>query len=167
MLQPDLFIRLAMSEDAAAIAPLAEQLGYFSSPRAVQERLKRLEGDRNHAVYIAHSSSVSAVGWVHVYARESLLVGRVAEIGGLIVHQNYRGQRIGRLLLQHAEQWAQKQNCSRMVVRSNTQRQAAHQFYKNVSYQSCKTQLVFDKALLEVTDRRSQSSRTVGISAGE
>ena len=163
----DRLIRLAVPEDAAAIALLAEQLGYSVAPQAVWERLKHLEGDPDHAIYIAHSSSVAVLGWIHIYARESLLVGQVAEIGGLIVDQNCRGQGIGRLLLQQAEQWAHKQDCRSIVVRSNTQRQAAHQFYKHLGYQGCKTQLVFDKGLSEVMEKRSHSSTTFGISAGE
>jgi GNAT superfamily N-acetyltransferase len=157
MLQPDLLVRLAMLKDAAAIALLAEQLGYAVSLQVLQESLKRLEGDLDHAVYLAHSASVSVIGWVHVYARESLIVGRVAEIGGLIVHQSYRGQGVGRLLLQQAEEWAQQQNCTSLVIRSNTQRQAAHQFYRHVGYQIRKTQVVFDKELPEVTHKRAYS----------
>lgn len=147
MVQQDLLIRFAMVEDAAAIALLADQLGYSVSHYAVQECLKRLEVEPNHAIYVADLSNRSIVGWVHVYGRDSLLAGQVAEIGGLIVDQNYRGQGIGRWLLQQAEQWAHRQNYNSMVVRSNTLREAAHHFYRQVGYQSFKTQLVFGKAL--------------------
>ena len=163
MLQQDLLIRLALSEDAAAIALLAEQLGYSVSQQVVQERLNHLELDLTQAIYVAAVSNSSIVGWVHVYARESLLVDRAAEIGGLIVDQNHRGQGIGRVLLQQAEQWAHKQNCRSMIVRSNTRREAAHHFYRQVGYQSFKTQLVFDKSLNAVSGEPHHSLSSFGI----
>lgn len=163
MLQQHLSIRLATSEDAEAIALQAEQLGYSVSQQAVQERLKHLDVNSNHALYVADISNNLIVGWIHVYARESLLAGRVAEIGGLIVDQNHRGQGVGRLLLQQAEQWAHKQDCRRMIVRSNTVREAAHHFYKRVGYQSFKTQLVFDKSLNNVSGEPHQSLNSFRI----
>lgn len=163
MFQQDWLIRLAMPEDAEAIAQLAEQLGYPVTKFAVQERLKRLEADPDRAVYTADLSNKSIIGWTHVYAHESLLTGRVAEIGGLIVDQNYRRQGVGRSLLQQAEQWAHKQNCSSIIVRSNIQRQAAHHFYNRAGYQSYKTQLVFDKALNDGSGEPYQSLSSFGI----
>lgn len=140
-------IRSARTEDFAPIALLCQQLGYSTSKQEVQERLKRLERDTEHVLYIAYLPDEPVIGWVHVYVSESLLVDRRAEIGGLIVNEHYRRYGVGRLLMQQAEQWAREQGCDALYVRSNVVRQEAHIFYQKIGYVSIKTQLVLRKAL--------------------
>jgi Zn-dependent peptidase ImmA (M78 family) len=45
-------------------------------------------------------------GWLHAHASEALESGFRAEIVGLVVSEGYRRRGVGRVLVQHAEQWA-------------------------------------------------------------
>ena len=59
-------IRLASAGDVERIAALCQQLGYPSSQEQVQHRLRQLEQDKGHAVYVAERPDGYVVGWVHV-----------------------------------------------------------------------------------------------------
>jgi GNAT superfamily N-acetyltransferase len=144
---PQILIRLVELGDVESVTLLCQQLGYTTSKQEIQERLKLLEEDQEHILYIAYLPNEIIVGLIHVYIWKSLLIGRRVEIDALIVHTDYRGRGVGYLLIQHAEQWAKEQGCDTIQVRSNTVRQQAHRFYEKLGYVPIKTQLMFDKAL--------------------
>ncbi len=63
-------VRLARVEDALAIARLAGQLNYPATAEDVARRLRCLEGDAQHVVYLAEladrRAAGSVLGWMHV-----------------------------------------------------------------------------------------------------
>ncbi len=139
-------IRPATLEDVEPIAELSEQLWYPVTCSVLAERLQRVTVQPEHVVYVAVVEEL-VVGWIHSCILTTLVMGQQAAIGGLIVRQGYRGQGIGRLLLQKAEQWTHQQGCNSMIIHSNALRQEAHQFYEKAGYQPFKTQLTFRKEL--------------------
>lgn len=141
-------IRSATLKDVEQMAELSEQLCYPMTCSILGERLQQVTIKPEHVVYVAVVEEL-VVGWIHGCILTTLVMGQQAAIGGLIVRQGYRGQGIGWLLLQQAEQWAQQQGCSSMIIRSNVLRQEAHQFYEKAGYQSFKTQLAFRKELVD------------------
>jgi GNAT superfamily N-acetyltransferase len=76
-----------------------------------------------------------------------LVADLYAEVGGLVVDENHRGRGIGRILMQHAEQWARGRGCETVCVRSNVVRERAHVFYQGIGYDNIKTQRMFLKVL--------------------
>ncbi len=70
-----------------------------------------------------------------------------AEINALVVEEGHRSRGTGRILMQHAEQWARARGCSAVVLRSNVIRARAHAFYEKLGYQTLKTQKYFRKNL--------------------
>ncbi|RME89494.1 MAG: GNAT family N-acetyltransferase [Anaerolineae bacterium] len=140
-------IRLAAASDAEQLAPLCDQLGYPSTPQEVAARMERILGDERHAVFVAADRKGNLIGWVHVYLRPLLEEDLSAEVGGMVVEESYRLHGAGRLLMQHAEDWARQRGCRYVTVRSNIIRTAAHQFYERLGYVRIKTQLAFRKFL--------------------
>ena len=139
-------VRPACKGDAGRIAVLCGQLGYPASAGDVAGRLEQVEQDQQHAVYVAALPDGQVVGWVHVHLRPLVVASPQAEIGGLVVDEEYRRGGVGRLLMQHAERWARDHGCPVVCVRSNVVRQGAHVFYEQIGYSTVKTQLVFRKA---------------------
>jgi GNAT superfamily N-acetyltransferase len=139
-------IRLAQPEDAVRIADLCSQLGYPATADAVRERLAEIGQDERHAVFVAEGAGRVA-GWIHVYLCPLVVVGLQAEIGGLVVDENWRGRGVGRLLLEWAEQWVRERGVQDLVVRSNVVRERAHAFYERAGYICFKTSRVFRKRL--------------------
>jgi GNAT superfamily N-acetyltransferase len=140
-------IRLATLSDAEAIASLAGQLGYPTTPAQARQRLERLLQWTDHAIFVAEAPSGGVIGWVHIFGTYLLEEQPYAEIGGLIVDQDQRSSGVGRELLERAEAWAREGGFVMLRVRSNIVRQRAHAFYERNAYQRVKTQHTFLKSL--------------------
>ena len=142
----DLVIRSAELQDSQALADLCTQLGYPSTEQEVRDRLEQMADFPHHALFAAEVSG-RVIGYVHVHAYPLPETDFHAEIGGLVVDEKHRGQGIGRRLLLEAETWARAQGCQVLLVRSNVIRENAHHFYKELGYQTIKSQLIFRKVL--------------------
>jgi N-acetylglutamate synthase-like GNAT family acetyltransferase len=142
-------IRGAEMNDVPRLAELADQLGYPCKADSMLERLQQLYGRHDHAILVAESPDGDVLGWVHIFVRPLLIAERAAEIGGLVVDSSARSRGIGERLLEAAEAWAVEAGYPRLRVRSNVKRKRAHRFYHLRAYQVIKTQVVFEKQLLE------------------
>ena len=144
-------VRLARLEDAARIAELSGQLGYPATAEEVERRLRQLEGDPQHVVFLAELRDApkagAIIGWVHVHEVRLVESDPRAEVSGLIVADGYQGRGAGRLLMEHAEQWARSRGFQTLLLRSNVIRGAAHAFYEKLGYEIVKSQKVFCKKL--------------------
>ena len=159
--------RRATVEDAQNLARLAGELGNRTTPEELAGRVAELARDPETAVFVAVDAIGEApadrigarpggngnpagdliVGWVHVLVMKTLLGARRAHLGGLVVDERYRGQKVGRVLLAVAEAWAAEQGCAEMVLRSRHSRERAHAFYEGHGYVRTKTQHVFKRVL--------------------
>ncbi len=140
-------LREARPEDALALAELAGQLGYPSSPEEIARRLEEILEHGHGAVFVAEGEDGSAVGWIHVYYCPTLIADKEAEIGGLVVDEGHRSKGIGAALVEKAEGWARAQGCRTLIVRANVIRHRAHKFYERLGFVEVKTQKVFRKSL--------------------
>jgi GNAT superfamily N-acetyltransferase len=140
-------VRTARLEDAASIAALSGQLGYPCTAASVRRRLRSLLSKPDHAIWVAEHGSGAVTGWIHVFVHQMLESDRQAEIGGLVVDEESRGQGAGKALVERAEQWAKARRLKSVYVRSNIVRKDAHVFYQKLGYKIIKTQFAFRKAL--------------------
>lgn len=138
-------IREALPADAARIVSLAGQLGYDVPLQHVENLVKRSRPDR--VILVAVVPRAGVVGWTMVTQEETLIASRRAELHGLVVEDEFRGQRIGELLMQAAEEWARKRRCTTLRLLSNVTRERAHGFYLRLGYENIKTEHVFQKPL--------------------
>ena len=138
-------IRDAMPADAERIVALALQLGYETSLAHVEAVLHSAAGDR--AILVAVVPRAGVVGWTFVAREENVIAARRAEIHGLVVEDEFRGHRIGEMLVEAAEEWARKQGCATLRLLSNVVRERAHTFYARLGYDVLKTEYVFQKTL--------------------
>jgi ribosomal protein S18 acetylase RimI-like enzyme len=132
-------IRRALAADADAIAALATELGYPTTPEEIRERLRFLLPLPSQFVAVAEAAE-GILGWVAAEERVLLESGRRAEIVGLVVGATVRRHGIGSALVRAAESWAQERGLGSIVVRSNVLRSEAHAFYARLGYEHRKTQ---------------------------
>ena len=140
-------IRPVTAADYPRLAALCGQLWYPTTLEQIEQRLAQFRQDQDHCIFVADLDQSSVVGWVYVYLTPSLLHDPQAEIGGLVVDEAYRGQKIGEYLLRKAEQWAVDHGCWAVSVHSNVIRTDAHRFYERLGYQVIKTQLALRRVL--------------------
>jgi GNAT superfamily N-acetyltransferase len=140
-------IRRARISDAPQLAELSGQLGYPTTAAEITKRMRKLKPASQNALFVAESPGSGVVGWAHVSVTHLVEVGTRAELNGLVVGEGQRSLGAGARLLEAAEEWARKQGCPSMSVRSNVIRDRAHKFYERQGYEHYKTQKAFRKPL--------------------
>ena len=140
-------VRRACLEDAARIAVLNGQLGYPSTAQDLEQRLRAVLDDPEHAIFIATRADGEVVGWTHVLLLRTIEMGLRTEVGGLVVDENSRSLGVGQQLIEQAESWAREKSCRTIGLRSNVVRTRAHAFYERLGYKVIKMQKSFRKEL--------------------
>jgi len=139
-------IREAVMNDFEEIHNLCENdLGYECEKEIVKNRLSKLNYNRE-CVFVALIDD-KIVGFIHVEKYEVLYAPAFANILGLAVSKNHRGQGIGKNLLSAAEDWAKSKNIAFMRLNSGSTRKEAHIFYRSNGYSNEKEQIRFIKQL--------------------
>jgi GNAT superfamily N-acetyltransferase len=132
--------------DAESVAALSAELGYPVSVAAMEERIRNYALLTDRVVFVACRDSI-VIGWIDVGIVHHLQVESNGEIGGLVVSQTCRSSGIGAKLVSRAEEWVKERGLTRIIVRSQIAREAAHRFYLRGGYERTKTSAVFSKSL--------------------
>jgi GNAT superfamily N-acetyltransferase len=135
-------------EDAGALADLATQLGYPSTPQELVERLPHVLEAAGADLIVATDGRDRPIGWLHVELKRSLVAPLAAQVMGLVVEEGRRGEGIGAALLEAGENWARERGCHHMLVATRVVRERAHRFYRRSGYELLKTSHIFEKGLL-------------------
>ena len=138
-------VRPMTARDSRDVASLSNQLGYPSSASDIEKRLGTMTQGADFGAFVAEATDGRVVGWIHVYIVRLVEADAYAEIGGLVVDANSRGQGLGKTLLAACEKWASERGYSTMSVHSNMKRSEAPPFYEGMGYGIVKTQYVFHK----------------------
>jgi GNAT superfamily N-acetyltransferase len=145
--QKEWMIRRAQPHDVPFLAVLSTQLGYPTTDSQLKARLETILELDHHAIYVAVDREGDILGWIHLFERPLLIQAAGAELGGLVVEDNYRGMGIGKALLLAAEEWTESRGMSLLLIRSNIKRTAAHGFYQAAGYELMKTSYTFKKCM--------------------
>ena len=140
-------IRLIQEKDFEDLSILSTQLGYPCSPEDSRRFLGDISGDPEHAVIVAEAEKGEVIGYIHVFRTKRPFIEPFAELGGLVVKDGFRGEGLGKILLERSEEWAQEKGCPEMRIRSNVIRERAHPFYLQQGYVVNKHQKIFIKKI--------------------
>ncbi len=138
--------------DGPAVTSLSQELGYAVTLREVCERIGHLADD-SLAVAFVGTVDGTVAGWIEAHDRRLVQSPRVLEIGGLVVADEHRGSGVGRRLVEAVGSWGQARNQDTLYVRSNVNRDAAHEFYENLGFERHKTSYTFSMPLAPTPDR--------------
>jgi GNAT superfamily N-acetyltransferase len=129
--------------DAEDVAQLAAELGYPSEIESIRTRMKAISG--SDLLLVAVTAADRPIGFIQASRFCIIEAGFRVEILGLVVSSTARRSGIGRKLLAEAERWAQRIGIETVIVRSNTKRTEAHDFYPAMDYELIKTQAAYRK----------------------
>ena len=130
-MEEQLLIRDSIPDDYKVLTSLIGELGYPADEEKVRKRLEKIDADKNAKTLVAEFNGrvVGFVGLHKSYGYES--DGCFVRITALVTSEAYRGKGIGTRLVQAAEEWAEKEKASCIVLSSRLDREEAHGFYKN------------------------------------
>lgn len=152
-------VRRMLAEDLAAVAILSEQLGYPVSIGDLTDRFVTMSSSSNHHLAVALLQGI-LVGWCHVFCVELLETGGYAELGGLVVDEDWRRKRVGHALVLDAETWARSRGLPKIRAYSGNHRETAHRFYRAEGFEQG-APAMFQKIIIEptaTTPRKEQVS---------
>ena len=139
-----MIIREATIEDAFAICNIScADLGYDCSCEFVSTRISNLDKGREK-VFVAEVNGIVA-GYIHAEKYQTLYFEPMINILGLAVSSEFRRRGIGRMLLKHAERWANEEGIHKIRLNSGASRKEAHSFYRAMGYSNEKGQIRFIK----------------------
>ena len=144
-------IRAATPADSPAVADLATQLGYPTSPEQAAARLRDLATRPENAVLAAEVDGV-VIGWIQVAGAYRVDSEPYAEIAALVVDAAHRGGGIGAELVAAADDWAVRHGFRTLRVRSNVVRERTHAFYERLGFARTKSQVVFARSTARPID---------------
>ena len=132
--EPKPEIRDAKPADAPRLTELIRELGHEIDEKQVRKNLAALKKTgETPLVAMLDKSVVGLVGrHLMVTIHRPAPVGRIPL---LIVTSEVRGQNIGRMLVEAAEQWCREKGCQIIEVTSNDRRAEAHAFYRHLGYE--------------------------------
>lgn len=127
---PTFTVRRAALEDAADICALdRDGLGYDYPPEKTREKLRAALADLAQAVLVAVQDGQTA-GYAHAQVYDVLYADRMANLLGIAVRADLRGQGVGRALLAAVERWAGETGAAGVRLNSGETRAGAHVFYE-------------------------------------
>lgn len=142
----DVKIRSMGAADGPAVVSLTGELGYEVTIRDVCERIGAIENDKQAVAYVATVDG-TVVGWIQAHDRRLLQYPRVLEIGGIAISGEYRGEGIGRRLIEAVSAWGRARGHSWLFVRSGAQRTGTHHFYESVGFEREKTSYTYSRPI--------------------
>lgn len=136
-------IRPAEMADKNEIERLAHVLtAAAESKHESGDALGLLLNSDSHRIWVADLGE-AVVGWLHAYLAVRVGVAPFIEIAGLIVDERHRSEGIGSKLVAEAIAWSKSIGIS-VRVRSNSKRDATHNFYQAQGFKLLKKQHVFE-----------------------
>ena len=86
--------------------------------------------------YIVALYGPQVVGFCSLMVKHNLwLQGFLGNVDEMIVEESYRGQGIGKKLMQRITEIAKEKNCKRLELESSFHREQAHAFYKELGFE--------------------------------
>lgn len=133
-----IIIRNAEIRDMDALLPLLEQLGYSTTKELLEKRFTKFLFVEGYGVAVACMDD-KIVGFV-AWSKSNLFVSDASRIHieGIAVDKNYRGQNIGKQLMQFVENYAGQFSPAIIDLTSGLRRagEGTHEFYQKLGYKN-------------------------------
>ena len=131
----DLLIRPARPQDAAAVAPLVEELGYRTDPREVRARLERIIHGADTGALVAELDGrvvgLATHSLTHLIYRPS----PQCRLTALVVGAGQRRRGVGRALVAEVESVARRSGCDRLELTTRPSRSDALGLYAALGFE--------------------------------
>ena len=132
-------LRELNENDLESLIKLYEQLdganGDFTAEDARKIWKAEIEGNRKIKYFGAvENGKVISTCYCLIIPNLTRLGSSIAFVENVVTDLEYRGQGLGRKVMEKAIDFARKNNCYKVILQSASFRKEAHQFYKNLGF---------------------------------
>ena len=142
----DIVIRPAREEDIPRILELYGELSittskveqeYGPSPDDYRQTLTEIDSVPGYNLLVAEGGG-KVVGTMTLLIMPNLAHHTCpwAVVENLIIDSRHRGQKVGKMLMEHAITRAKEAGCYKLILTSNKKRRGAHRFYRSLGLEA-------------------------------
>lgn len=132
-------LRELNENDLESLIKLYEQLDGANGNYSVEDARKiwesEIEGNKKIKYFGAvENGKVISTCYCMIIPNLTRLGSSVAFVENVVTDKEYRGQGLGRQVMEMAIEFARENNCYKVILQSGSWRKEAHQFYKNLGF---------------------------------
>ena len=132
-------IRELNEGDLESLIKLYEQLdganGNYTAEDARQIWKDEIEGNKKIKYFgVVENGKVISTCYVLIIPNLTRLGSSIAFVENVVTDKAFRGQGLGRKIMEKAIDFARQNNCYKVILQSASFRKEAHQFYKNLGF---------------------------------
>ena len=132
-------LRELNEKDLESLIKLYEQLadanGYFTAEDARKIWKTEIEGNKKIKYFGAvENGKVISTCYCLIIPNLTRLGSSIAFVENVVTDSEYRGQGLGRKVMEMAIEFAREYNCYKVILQRASFRKEAHQFYKNLGF---------------------------------
>ena len=132
-------LRELNENDLESLIKLYEQLdganGDFTADDARKIWQQEIEGNKNIKYFgFVEDRKVISTCYCLIIPNLTRLGSSIAFVENVVTDKEYRGQGLGRKVMEKAIEFARERNCYKVILQSASFRKEAHQFYKNLGF---------------------------------
>ena len=132
-------LRELNEKDLESLIKLYEQLddanGNFTAEDARKIWKTEIEGNKKIKYFGAvENGKVISTCYCLIIPNLTRLGSSIAFVENVVTDSEYRGQGLGRKVMEKAIEFARENNCYKVILQSASFRKEAHQFYKNLGF---------------------------------
>ncbi len=132
-------LRELNEKDLESLIKLYKQLDDTNNDFTAEDARKiwktEIEGNKKIKYFGAvENGKVISTCYCLIIPNLTRLGSSIAFVENVVTDSEYRGQRLGRKVMEMAIEFARENNCYKVILQSASFRKEAHQFYKNLGF---------------------------------
>lgn len=126
-------VKLIPQEDLDSILPLLQLLNECTLPGDVKQRLEAMKQINYRCVGVYHEGKLGAISGIWILVKH--YVGKHIEPDNVVVHPEYRGKKVGELLMEWIHTYAKQNECVASELNCYVANERGFKFWKRLGYE--------------------------------
>jgi len=143
----DIQFRNIKKQDIETMVQMSAEVGYEVRYENFSERINEFLKNDSLSIIVATNEKDKIAGWIQLEISNFIFSNKTCNILGIFVDKNYRGNQIGRKLIEKAEEWAREKGCFVFRACSDITKIDSHAFFTHMGFNPIKTEQIFSRRI--------------------